>query len=185
MSGQEADFGVTDASAPVQAENLPPLESFEQFYRREFPALAALARAVTGSSAADDLAQEVMIVVLRRWTRVSRLDEPRVWARRVCLNLSRSLVRRRVVEARALRTLGGRRDEPPPLDSSSEQFWLAVRSLPRRQAQAAALRYVLDLDVAEIAASMGCSPGSAKTHLARARVGLQRQLLTDDPEVTP
>ncbi len=38
---------------------------------------------------------------------------------------------------------------------ASEEFWAAVRRLPRRQAQAAALRFVYDMPIADIAAALG------------------------------
>jgi RNA polymerase sigma-70 factor (ECF subfamily) len=47
--------------------------------------------------------------------------------------------------------------------------WAEVRRLPRRQAQVVALRYVLDLELREIADVLGCSVGAVKTHLNRAR----------------
>ena len=58
---------------------------------------------------------------------------------------------------------------PEQLESRHETFWIEVRRLPRRQAQAAALRYVYDLSVADIALTMGCSEGAVKVHLSRAR----------------
>lgn len=52
----------------------------------------------------------------------------------------------------------------------------ALSTLPRRQREAFTLRVLEELDVATTARVMGCSEGSVKTHLSRARVALQRQL---------
>jgi RNA polymerase sigma-70 factor (ECF subfamily) len=58
---------------------------------------------------------------------------------------------------------------PDPID---EDFWVAVRSLPRRQAQVVALHYLSDLPVADVAATLQIGEGTAKTHLSRARAAL-------------
>ena len=52
----------------------------------------------------------------------------------------------------------------------------ALQSLPRRQREAFSLRILEELDVATTARVMGCSEGSVKTHLSRARTALQQQL---------
>lgn len=52
----------------------------------------------------------------------------------------------------------------------------ALRELPRRQREAFGLRVLEELDVATTARIMGCSEGSVKTHLSRARGALQKQL---------
>ncbi|WP_245979234.1 RNA polymerase sigma factor [Solilutibacter pythonis] len=52
----------------------------------------------------------------------------------------------------------------------------AMRTLPARQREAFTLRVLEEFDVAQTASIMGCSEGSVKTHLSRARAALQSQL---------
>jgi RNA polymerase sigma-70 factor (ECF subfamily) len=152
--------------------------SFDDFYRAQFPKLVPLARALCGSAIADDIAQETMLAVYRNWRTVGDLSAPEAWVRRTCANMAVSAFRRRVAEARALVRVG-RSAESPELSPEDEAFWSAVRALPKRQAQTAALRYVYELSVAEIAATLDISEGSVKQHLSRARAVLIRQLQLD------
>lgn len=157
--------------------------AFETFYLQEIRGLVALAAGLCGRASAEDVAQEAMIVTYRRWRDVGRRDHPEAFARRVCSNLAVSAFRRRMVEVRVSMRLTDR----SWATSSSEpgevsDFWAQVGSLPRRQAQAIALRYVYDLDVASIADTLGISEGSAKVHLHRARSALAKRLGIDPTE---
>jgi RNA polymerase sigma-70 factor (sigma-E family) len=153
-------------------------EKFEAFYQREFSGVVGLAYALSGSRwAAEELAQEAFLAAHRKWNDVGGYDQPGAWVRRVVSNLATSLVRRRLAEARALVKLAARRPEGlPPLEANDEEFWRAVRSLPKRQAQVIALHYLQDLSVAEIAETLDIAEGTVKAHLHRGRLELARQL---------
>lgn len=68
----------------------------------------------------------------------------------------------------------------PSRAHDSREAWArlveALRELPRRQREAFTLRVLEELDVAATAQVMGCSEGSVKTHLSRARGALQKKL---------
>lgn len=164
--------------APAAATAAP---SFDDFYRVQFPRLVPLARALCGPDIADDIAQEAMVVAYRKWRTVNQLASPETWVRRTCANLAVSAFRRRVSEAKALLRLGRPVDRPGPTPDD-EAFWSAVRALPKRQAQSAALRYVYELSVAEIAETLDISEGSVKRHLSRARAALIERLRLDSEE---
>jgi RNA polymerase sigma factor (sigma-70 family) len=159
-------------------------DEFDDFYRAELPRLVALARALCGGVVADDVAQEAMLAAYRRWPYVSDLDNPEAWVRRTCSNMAVSQYRRKMVELRAVTRLASR-PRPLALGPVDAEFWAAVRGLPKRQAQAVALRYLYQLDVADIARTLDITEGSVKQHLSRGRVRLARELkLTDEPQRT-
>ena len=107
-----------------------------------------------------------------------------------------SILRSRIVDAQRRRTFRLRwllpasqgsegadwADEAPDPSRSHDgrEAWSrlseALARLPRRQREAFTLRVLEELDVADTAQAMGCSEGSVKTHLSRAREALQRQL---------
>ena len=180
----EAHLGEATAWEELPERVTPPrlraAQPFDDFYAHEFTSLVALARALTGSATAEDIAQEAMVAAYRRWREVEQLDSPAAWVRRVCANISTSLVRRRAAEARALLRVGGMRHEHIDLAPLDEDFWAQVRRLPRRQAQAISLHYVYDLPVSDIALTLGCSESSVKAHLVRGRAALARHLSIDD-----
>lgn len=159
--------------------------AFEAFYRREFPAVVALTYVLSGSNvAAEDVAQEAFVAAHRRWDDISRYDDPGAWVRKVASNMAVSVIRRRVAEAKAVLRL---RSERPShvifIAADHSEVWAAVRSLPRKQAQAVTLRYLEGWSIAEIAEALGCAEATAKVHLHRARRALADRLGLDDAEV--
>ncbi len=157
-------------------------ERFDVFYRREFRAVVGLAYALSGSRlAAEDLAQEAFMTAHQQWEKVGRYESPGAFVRRVVSNKSVSLYRRKAAEARALARVALDRQVPlPELETPDAEFWQAVRSLPKRQAQAVALHYLEDRPVAEVADILGCTESTAKVHLFKARKNLAERLGVDE-----
>ena len=151
---------------------------FDDFYRSEYGRLLALAVALCRDrAAAEDVVQDAFLAAHRKWEVVSGYDAPAAFVRRVVINRSRSRFRRRARERDAMNRLASRSsgcDEASPIDVDS--FWVLVRTLPAQQARCIALRYVDDLDVAAIAAVLGCAEPTVRVHLHRAHRSLASRL---------
>jgi RNA polymerase sigma-70 factor, ECF subfamily len=187
-SGRPADSKAARAASAAIPEprgpGPPSPEMFRAFYEREYRGLVALAASLIGDrSMAEDIAQDAMLVACQRWDHVSSLESPLGWVRRVVANKSVSLIRRRLAELRALTRIGSLADRRPNSPESDEDFWVLVRTLPRRQAQVVALHYVADMSVLEIAATLGCKEGSVKASLFKARRQLLKSLGKSSEEV--
>ncbi len=157
----------------------PGQESFEHFYSREFSQVAALAYVLSGSRpVAEEIAQEAFTAAYRQWDRVATFDQPGAWVRRVVTNKAASAWRRRAYRVRAMArlTAPGESEPGPEMNAEAEELWQAVRALPTRQAQCVGLFYIDDLPLHDIGQILGCTPGTVKTHLARAREKLKREL---------
>jgi RNA polymerase sigma-70 factor (ECF subfamily) len=161
-----------------------PPERFEDFYAAEYRSLFGLAYALSGDRwTAEDIVQEAFLAAHRSWERISAYERPDAWIRRVVANLSASSLRRRGVEMKALARIALRRSSAmPELSAATQEFWLAVRALPRRQAQAVALFYLEDRPIAEIADILDMAPGTVKKHLHDGRQTLARRLQLEEDE---
>ena len=157
---------------------------FDEFFKRELRTLEVLAFGLTGRrNLAEELAQEAMLVVYRRWASLPDDDVRAAFARRVVVNKSVSAFRRLVAEARALNRVRSRPDHTPwVMAEPDERLWRAVRGLPAREAQAITLRYVADLDARAIGEVLGCQEGHVRVILHRARRSLAAALGRDDEE---
>jgi RNA polymerase sigma-70 factor (sigma-E family) len=182
MEPQLRGIGADDTRVADESSDSNP-ESFEDFFRREHKSVLGLAFVLTGNQwTAEDTTQEAFTAAFRRWSSIAAYDSPEAWVRRVTCNHAASAVRRRVSEAKAVLRLAGRTASYIDLDEGDEAFWQAVRRLPARQAQAVALYYLEDYSVGEIADVLGCSEGTVKTHLSRAREAVARELQLEDSE---
>jgi RNA polymerase sigma-70 factor (ECF subfamily) len=154
----------------------------EQFLRDGYRRVVGAVALVSGSlDSAEDAVQEALVRAWERSGTKPEIESLERWVLTVALNLSRSRIRRLVVERRASPRLV-QRDVPQPGPDRMD-VRRALERLPRRQREAVVLRYFLDLDVREVAAVMRIEEGTAKSTLARAREALGHELRLDDPEV--
>lgn len=162
------------------------VSTFEQFFREQYSSIVALCAWLTGDRAAgEDLAQDALSAVHRRWDEVANLDRPGAYARRVAINLSSNERRRRGRERRAVTRLAPT-DAADSADlaagsqlravESRGPLWAAVAELPVQQRAAIGLRYLEDLSTDEIAAVLDCAPATVRVHLHRAHRRLAERL---------
>lgn len=146
----------------------PPV--FEAFYKEQWAAAVRLAHLLTGVDAvAEDLAQDAFTAVHRHWDAV---DNGPAYLRRAVVNTCRSWLRSRGREADRLRrsTAG----DDAVLDLAHDDLLDAVDALPYRQKVVVVLRFYHDLPEAEIAAVLGCRPGTVKSLSSRALAQLRK-----------
>lgn len=156
-------------------------DDFDVFYRAEYAAVVRLAYALTGRrDLAEELAQDGFLAAHRRWSSLSRYEQPGGWVRRVVTNRCVSTVRRHATELRLVARLGRERVADVEGQAVDDDLWAFVRRLPRRQAQVLVLSFLEDRSVGDIALLLGCGEESVRTHLRRGRHALARQLKTED-----
>jgi len=150
-------------------------DAFDGLLRR---ALAAARRVLGDGPAAEDVAAEALARTYAHWPRVSGLAHREAWVARVAVNLAIDQVRRR----RSL--VGLVADASRSDDAAVDRLLLlaAVGRLPRRQREVVVLAYLSDASEADVAALLGISAGTVKSHLHRALQSL-RSTLTADEEV--
>jgi RNA polymerase sigma-70 factor (sigma-E family) len=143
---------------------------FADFVDGEIPRLLGYARALTGNDHdAWDLVQECLVRVGQKWSSIDRSGNPSGYARTTLVRLNVDRLRRIGREGPSDDIRAGASLDPVP---EGIEPWLfdALNALPPRQRTALVLRYVDDLDLRGIADAMGCSTGTAKSHISR---GLQ------------
>ena len=147
-----------------------------QGFEAEFSHLLALALRVTtrllrDRAEAEDAAAEALARTARQWGRIGQLDHRDAWVQRVAANVAiDQLRRRRHAPAPAVEAVI---DPADPLVGRLEVADL-LRGLPRRQREVLVLRYLLDLSTDDVAAALGISANSVKTHTNRALAALRR-----------
>jgi RNA polymerase sigma-70 factor (ECF subfamily) len=140
---------------------------------------------------AETLTQECFLKAHRNWASFRGDSTAMTWLMRIAINLQKDHWRnRRIAFWRQATTNAVDLDEAgewlPSRDCSQEQkllarervgqVWRAVERLSERQRTVFLLRYVEELELAEIAKATGLSEGTIKAHLARALSRVRAEL---------
>jgi RNA polymerase sigma-70 factor (sigma-E family) len=129
-------------------------------------------------AAAEDVVQEAFCGLYRRWHTLSDTGKALSYVRSSVINGCRSVLRRRLrqhgVEPGA--PAGESAEAVALISEEHRQVLTAIRRLPSRQREVLVLRYYLDLDEEQTAASMRISRGTVKSTTSRALTALGRIL---------
>jgi RNA polymerase sigma-70 factor (sigma-E family) len=163
-------------------------DSFDDFVRDHVGDLVRMAYVITWDEfEAEDVVQECLFRISRRWSAVGAMDMPLAYARRVVANLAfdgrrRRSRRRAELNDSSLVSLADKRAalELDALDQRSE-LAVALSRLTHQQRTVLGLRYFLDLSEAEVAAVLGCSPGNVKSTASRALSRLREMVASTSP----
>lgn len=146
---------------------------FDRFVAENSNGLVRTAYLMVGDlHEAEDLVQETLFKVASKWPRVSRMENPVAYTRRILVNLALHTSRKRSRNRAELKAT-------PPAETAvsaahldiHDELYDALAALPPRQRAALVLRYFLDLPEAEVAAALHCSLGTVKSSTSR---GLKR-----------
>jgi RNA polymerase sigma-70 factor (sigma-E family) len=154
-------------------------ERFAAYVRERGEHHLRVAVLLTGDwHAAQDLVQASLVKLYRAWPRLDTSADPDAYLRRIMVNTHRSWWRarwRREAPAAVLPEASSGEDiaDRQALGALVRQ---ALARLPRQQRAVLVLRYCEDLSEAEVAALLGCTAGTVKTHAHRGLHAL-RELL--------
>jgi RNA polymerase sigma-70 factor (sigma-E family) len=168
----------TDRPPPAWVAAPPATEAVTALYQEHALGLIRLAVVMLGDrAAAEDAVQEAFCGLYRRWHSLSDPGKALSYVRSSVINSCRTVLRRR---RRQIGPAGDRPGESAEaialVSEEHRQVLTAIRSLPARQREALVLRFYLDLDEEEIAASMRISRGTVKSTTSRALAALGRIL---------
>lgn len=153
-SGGEAVSRVRESPEGFEA-------AFDDLRRRAY---RAAYRLLGERAAAEDVAAEALARAYARWPSVAGRAEP--WVVTVATNLA-------LDAGRGRSRRGGRAVElidlqaPDPQVEARLDLQQALRSLPRRQREVVALRYLGDFSEKDTAAALGLDVGTVKSHASR------------------
>lgn len=147
-------------------------EAFDRFFRSTYADAVRLAHLLTGDRwAAEDIAQDTYT---RLHGRFATLDNADAYLRVSLVNAAQSFHRSRGREAARLQRLSA--GVAVAADPEAAELLDAVDHLPYRQKAVVVLRYYADLSENEIAAAIGCRPGTVKSLASRALTRLSKEI---------
>ncbi|WP_307717383.1 SigE family RNA polymerase sigma factor [Streptomyces sp. V4I23] len=150
-----------------------------RLFDEHYPSMLRLA-ALLGADDPENIVAEAYYQMYRKWRKLRDVESAAGYLRTIVCNLTRMRIRHLQVARR--------HTEAPPADwiASAENSALlrddqrtlvqALQQLPARQREALVLRHWLGLKESEIAAAMGISAGSVKTHTSRGIAALTQAL---------
>jgi RNA polymerase sigma-70 factor, ECF subfamily len=167
----------------------------EEFYKTiirpiEETMMACIWRVTQNRENAQDAMQEALVTIWRKRRRILAHPKPEALVLRICRDKAIDGLRKAIRRSRwELPTAVPDEAWPAPADSTSPEANLhrqeimahirrIIASLPRKQAQAVLMHLVEEQPYADVAATLGCSEATIRSHVRRGRDRLQSELQT-------
>lgn len=153
---------------------------FRRFVSAHGPTLTRYAYLLCGDRvAAEDLTQSALLKAYRSWAKISAVDDPVGYVRRIVTREFLSMRRKRSateVPLADVHRAGPEGTAPDHADSvvEADEVWRALTRLTSRQRAVLVMRYYLDLPYEEIGRLLNCSSGTARTHASSGLAALRR-----------
>ena len=155
------------ATRPVRRD-----ADFESFFEQLDPRAIRTAHRILGNqAAAEDVAAEALARAFSRWGQVSQLSYRDGWVLRTATNLAIDVVRRKKPQLDPVQNA-----QDTEIATLRMALVAALKSLPKRQREAIALRYLSGMSDEEVAATLGVESGTVRTHIHRGLSRLRSQI---------
>lgn len=172
------------ASEPVNVPVEEPHVQFETYVAGSRQRLFRFAVVLCSDTVlAGDLVTDVLGRAFERWHQVSAARDVHAYVRRMLVNEFVSWQRRRTrliphaaieqLAERRARRLGDTIPDPGDVHAERANLLAELSQLPARQRAAIVLRYYEDLDDHQIAAILGCRPGTVRSSISRGLAALR------------
>jgi RNA polymerase sigma-70 factor (sigma-E family) len=187
MPNEQADQGLTQSAVGRHLGGV----TFAEFAAARLPALLRYAVVLTGDrELAQDVVQDVLVRAQLNWRKIDRAGSPDAYVRRMVLNEYLSWRRRwavrniRTTDVEVNTIIDARSSTRDHSDAvvDADDVWGRLAQLPRKQRAVLVLRHYEQLDDAEIAGLLECSPATVRSHASKAlatlRLHEERQHIT-------
>jgi RNA polymerase sigma-70 factor (ECF subfamily) len=180
----------TSVDRPYIHETAEMAPAFERLVREHYPYIRRLALSILDDGSpdpaaeAEDAAQETFITAYRALPGFRGGASLKTWLTAIAVNTCRGRLRKRKLRQALHVTLTGLHrserlaspEEAAAQNETHRQLWQAVDSLDEKHRLPVILRYVHQLTVPEIAASLGTNEGTVHSRLHYARKTLLDRL---------
>ena len=179
---QHSDVEAVDERFLARLAHNGDTEAFDELVRRNLSGIYRLcAGMLGGGDDAEDAAQETFV---RAWQSLKRFDTERPfgpWLRGIAVKVCQQGLRKRSADLQRLTPLSGREaddtpdmvEDPSPL---ADEALEALGDLDDNYRVPLILFYLYDASVAEVAETLGISPGATRVRLHRGREMLREAL---------
>jgi len=150
---------------------------FAEYVAQQRPALMRFATVLTCQTwLAEDLVSDVLGRAFERWDRISEVDQPHAYVRRMVVNDYLSWRRRLARQSPRAEVEPGELSDGADERAERDAMIRRLAGLPRKQRAAVVLRYYAGLPDTEIAEQLGCRETTVRSQIHRALTTLRIDL---------